>query len=91
MMTSIFGNTHFDFVTELDRCPAGRGNGAGDTLFRLREGLERFLIMDINSPSASVYALDHPGAGPGRVGGLEVKEYYVGNGDSRPIERCGVC
>jgi len=29
------------------------GNGNSDTLFRLREGIERFLITDINNPAAS--------------------------------------
>ncbi len=31
----------------------GFGNGAGDTVYRLREGIERFLITDINNPAAS--------------------------------------
>jgi prepilin-type N-terminal cleavage/methylation domain-containing protein/prepilin-type processing-associated H-X9-DG protein len=31
----------------------GYGNGGGDTLYRLREGVERFLIQNINSPAAS--------------------------------------
>ncbi len=34
----------------------GTGNGGGDTVFRLREGVERFLITDINNSSASVKA-----------------------------------
>ncbi len=29
------------------------GNGDSDTIFRLREGIERFLITDINNPAAS--------------------------------------
>ena len=29
------------------------GNGNGDTIYRLREGIERFLITDINNPAAS--------------------------------------
>ncbi len=29
------------------------GNGDGDTVFRLREGIERFLITDINNPGAT--------------------------------------
>jgi len=34
--------------------PDGFGNGGqGDTVFRLREGIERFLITDINNPAAS--------------------------------------
>ncbi len=39
-----------------DNCtvPDGQGNGEqGDTVFRLREGIERFLITDINNPAAS--------------------------------------
>jgi prepilin-type N-terminal cleavage/methylation domain-containing protein/prepilin-type processing-associated H-X9-DG protein len=32
---------------------AGTQVGGGNTLFRLREGIERFLITDINNPSAS--------------------------------------
>jgi hypothetical protein len=29
------------------------GNGNTDTIYRLREGIERFLITDINNPAAS--------------------------------------
>jgi prepilin-type N-terminal cleavage/methylation domain-containing protein/prepilin-type processing-associated H-X9-DG protein len=29
------------------------GNGGGDTVYRLREGIERFLITDINNPAGS--------------------------------------
>jgi len=29
------------------------GNGSGNTVFRLREGIERYLITDINNPAAS--------------------------------------
>ena len=36
--------------------PTGYGNGGGDTLFRLREGIERFLVSDINNPAASAMA-----------------------------------
>ena len=32
---------------------AGLGNGGGDTVYRLREGIERFMITDINNPAAS--------------------------------------
>ena len=31
---------------------AGHGNGGGDIVYRLREGIERFLITDINNPAA---------------------------------------
>ncbi|MCX5772619.1 MAG: DUF1559 domain-containing protein [Candidatus Hydrogenedentes bacterium] len=38
--------------------PAGApaGNGAGSTLYRLREGIERFMITDINNPAAGALA-----------------------------------
>jgi len=32
------------------------GNGGGTTIYRLREGIERFLITDINNPAASARA-----------------------------------
>jgi len=32
---------------------AGTGNAHGDVIYRLREGIERFLITDINNPAAS--------------------------------------
>jgi len=32
------------------------GNGDGNTLYRLREGIERFLITDINNPAGSAIA-----------------------------------
>ena len=36
---------------------AGLGNGGtGSTVYRLREGIERFLITDINNPAASAQA-----------------------------------
>ncbi len=35
---------------------AGTQAGGGDTLFRLRDGIERFLITDINNPAASAQA-----------------------------------
>ena len=35
---------------------AGFGNGGGDTIYRLREGIERFLITDINNAASSAMA-----------------------------------
>jgi prepilin-type N-terminal cleavage/methylation domain-containing protein/prepilin-type processing-associated H-X9-DG protein len=35
---------------------AGNGNGGSDTLYNLREGVERFIITDINNPAASSQA-----------------------------------
>ena len=34
----------------------GTGNGGGDIIYRTREGVERFLITDINNPAASAQA-----------------------------------
>jgi prepilin-type N-terminal cleavage/methylation domain-containing protein/prepilin-type processing-associated H-X9-DG protein len=38
-----------------DKYP-GYGNGGGNTVYRFREGIERFLITDINNPAASSMA-----------------------------------
>ncbi len=34
----------------------GYGNGAGDTINRLKEGVERFMVTDINNPAGSAVA-----------------------------------
>ncbi len=34
----------------------GYGNGGGNTIYRLREGIERFLITDINNPASNARA-----------------------------------
>jgi prepilin-type processing-associated H-X9-DG protein len=41
---------------ELDAAYEGWGNGQGRTVYRFREGIERFLITDINNPAASAQA-----------------------------------
>jgi prepilin-type processing-associated H-X9-DG protein len=54
----------FNLATDRDWRPiidptntaANYGNGDTDTVFRLREGIERFLITDINNPGASAKA-----------------------------------
>jgi len=38
---------------DLSQVSPGNGNGGGNTIYRLREGIERFLITDINNPAAS--------------------------------------
>ena len=43
----------------LDQVPADElpiGNGGSNTIYRLREGIERFMITDINNPGASAMA-----------------------------------
>jgi prepilin-type processing-associated H-X9-DG protein len=42
--------------TDVEVETEGTGNGDGPTIFRLREGIERFLITDINNPGASAEA-----------------------------------
>lgn len=44
------------FLAEADRdrdVPEGYGNGGSETVYRLREGIERFLTTDINDPASS--------------------------------------
>ena len=44
-------------VTDIGGAPtpqyAGMGNGNGNAIYRMREGIERFLITDINNPGAA--------------------------------------
>jgi prepilin-type N-terminal cleavage/methylation domain-containing protein/prepilin-type processing-associated H-X9-DG protein len=43
-------------AADIDMVPvggAGHGNGGGNTVYRLREGIERFMITDINNPASS--------------------------------------
>jgi len=48
------GNVNSGAIDANCTVPDGQGNGGqGDTVFRLREGIERFLITDINNPAAS--------------------------------------
>lgn len=47
----------FNDVVNSDRSVSpGNGNGESDTVFRIREGVERFMITDINNPGASAKA-----------------------------------
>ncbi|MHA2063830.1 MAG: type II secretion system protein [Candidatus Thorarchaeota archaeon] len=47
-----------DWMNDYMGLPANTvlGNGGGNTIYRLREGIERFLITDINNPAASAIA-----------------------------------
>ncbi len=36
--------------------PAGKGSGGADRVYRLRQGIERYLITDINNPSSGAVA-----------------------------------
>ncbi|NLV42086.1 MAG: DUF1559 domain-containing protein [Candidatus Hydrogenedentes bacterium] len=56
MVTPFFINrdtSRADVDLEVD---PGIGNGTGNTVYRLREGIERFLVTDINNPGASSQA-----------------------------------
>jgi len=46
----------FDGDIELTDTYPGQGNGASNKIYRLREGVERFMITDINNPGASAMA-----------------------------------
>jgi prepilin-type processing-associated H-X9-DG protein len=45
-----------DMPSPYDALLAGTGNGGSNTVHRLREGIERFMISDINNPAASALA-----------------------------------
>lgn len=45
-----------DLSSALGGMYAGYGTGGGDMIYRLREGIERFTITDINNPAASAQA-----------------------------------
>jgi prepilin-type N-terminal cleavage/methylation domain-containing protein/prepilin-type processing-associated H-X9-DG protein len=49
-------NNKVDADVAVASADAGSGNGGGNTVYRLREGVERFMITDINNPAASAMA-----------------------------------
>ena len=48
--------TTVDADIDLSSTAPGNGNGGGNKVFRLREGIERFVITDINNPAGSAMA-----------------------------------
>lgn len=55
----LFANDESGFLEVIDSdrdVEDGHGNGGGDKVYRIREGIERFLITDINNPAASAKA-----------------------------------
>lgn len=52
----LIGEAGTDKDLNLGSFGSGFGNGGGDTVYRLREGIERFMITDINNPAASAMA-----------------------------------
>ncbi len=61
LMLWILDDNVFAVASALDEdVPApGAGNADGDTIYRLREGVERFLISDVNNPAARAEAQSH--------------------------------
>ena len=60
-MAAVVSNNNSAIMTAIDRDVSGDlvtslGNGGGNTIYRLREGIERFLITDINNPAATAQA-----------------------------------
>jgi len=49
-------NEAFPGQAEADLPPLPVGNAGGNTIYRLREGIERFMITDINNPAGSAMA-----------------------------------
>ncbi len=59
MRSHFFASESAGMRSVMDRdCPVtpGNGNGGGDTVYRMRKGIERFLITDVNNPAASAKA-----------------------------------
>ncbi|HPO14926.1 MAG TPA: type II secretion system protein [Candidatus Hydrogenedentes bacterium] len=59
MRSHFFASEFADMRSIMDMdCPVdpGNGNGGGDTVYRMRKGIERFLITDINNPAATAKA-----------------------------------
>ncbi|MCX5770530.1 MAG: DUF1559 domain-containing protein [Candidatus Hydrogenedentes bacterium] len=54
--TIVIDFSAIDNDVDLSAVAPGIGNNGGNTLYRLREGIERFLITDINNPAASAKA-----------------------------------
>jgi len=55
-MSDLNPATDGPFDEDVSGMPNALGNGGGATIYRLREGVERFLITDINNPAASAQA-----------------------------------
>ena len=49
-------DTDYIFDGDIGGVPEPYGNGGGTAIYRFREGIERFLITDINNPAASAMA-----------------------------------
>ncbi len=52
----IGGPADYDSASKDAEVSEGYGNGGGKTVYHLREGIERFMITDINTPAATAQA-----------------------------------
>lgn len=52
------------------------GNGSADTIYRLREGVERFMITDINNPGASAMAQSSLWIMADTIGAAAATQYF---------------
>ncbi len=60
-IAAVMSNNDSAIMSVIDRDVSGGllvgcGNGGGSTVYRLREGVERFMLTDINNPAASARA-----------------------------------
>ncbi|MCC6699648.1 MAG: type II secretion system protein [Candidatus Hydrogenedentes bacterium] len=51
-----FWTGNIDNDLDLSAVAPGHGNAGGDTIYRLKEGIERFLVTDINNPASGAKA-----------------------------------
>ncbi len=55
LLAEAYASPDFDPSQDIKVAP-GQGNGGSDTIYRLREGVERFLVTDVSDPAASAMA-----------------------------------
>jgi len=55
LQKNLLKDVELDDVSTVDGLPLGNGRN-GDVIYRFREGIERFMITDINNPGASAMA-----------------------------------
>lgn len=57
LQACVFGDYDLNEYFDVDiSVTPGEGNGGSSTIYRLREGIERFMITDINNPAAGAMA-----------------------------------
>jgi prepilin-type N-terminal cleavage/methylation domain-containing protein/prepilin-type processing-associated H-X9-DG protein len=56
LLVDFIANSNYNKPSQDCSVDAGMGNGGGSTVYHLREGIERFMITDINNPAGSAKA-----------------------------------